>query len=359
MGTEKYLTKENLDHHIALTLQWVTSCIQATGGQGAAARYHLWKGWSEAYPETTGYLIETLFDCYHLTKIEALKAAAIQSADWLCQIQNRDGSFPGGVGGKLPPIIFDTGMILFGLTSAWQETMDGKYRDSLFKAIAWLENEMDDDNIWRKHAYEPHYVPSYYTMVIWAILKSKKLLRIKGSNGKLHSALDFFLQKITPENSIRDWSFRPGEIAFTHTIAYTLQGMLEAGLLLKNQAAISKVKTIGQKILAIRKHKGKLAGCYDENWHGDYSFGCTAGQAQMSLVFFRLYEVFKEPALFEEANILLFQTMKFQSKVGINGWYGGIPGSAPIWGKYQRFSFPNWAAKFFLDACMTARRFSE
>ena len=31
---------------------------------------------------------------------------------------------------------------------------------------------------------------------------------------------------------------------------------------------------------------------------------------------------------------------------------GGIAGSAPIWGDYSRFEFPNWAAKFFADALM-------
>ena len=31
---------------------------------------------------------------------------------------------------------------------------------------------------------------------------------------------------------------------------------------------------------------------------------------------------------------------------------GAIPGSAPIWGAYSRFEFPNWAAKFFADALM-------
>jgi len=29
---------------------------------------------------------------------------------------------------------------------------------------------------------------------------------------------------------------------------------------------------------------------------------------------------------------------------------GAIPGSAPIWGAYSRFEFPNWAVKFFADA---------
>jgi hypothetical protein len=30
--------------------------------------------------------------------------------------------------------------------------------------------------------------------------------------------------------------------------------------------------------------------------------------------------------------------------------YGALAGSAPLWGDYMRFRYPNWAPKFFLDA---------
>ena len=35
---------------------------------------------------------------------------------------------------------------------------------------------------------------------------------------------------------------------------------------------------------------------------------------------------------------------------------GGIPGSDPIWGDYLYNAFPNWAAKFFVDALLEKRR---
>ena len=31
---------------------------------------------------------------------------------------------------------------------------------------------------------------------------------------------------------------------------------------------------------------------------------------------------------------------------------GGIKGSQPIYGRYSPFSYPNWAAKFFIDAVL-------
>ena len=32
--------------------------------------------------------------------------------------------------------------------------------------------------------------------------------------------------------------------------------------------------------------------------------------------------------------------------------YGGIPGSLPLWGSYAPFTYPSWAAKFFIDALL-------
>jgi hypothetical protein len=31
---------------------------------------------------------------------------------------------------------------------------------------------------------------------------------------------------------------------------------------------------------------------------------------------------------------------------------GGVKGSHPLWGSYAGFSYPNWAAKFFIDALL-------
>ena len=33
---------------------------------------------------------------------------------------------------------------------------------------------------------------------------------------------------------------------------------------------------------------------------------------------------------------------------------GGIKGSHPIWGGYDPFRYPNWAAKFFVDALLAS-----
>jgi hypothetical protein len=34
--------------------------------------------------------------------------------------------------------------------------------------------------------------------------------------------------------------------------------------------------------------------------------------------------------------------------------YGALPGSIPLWGEYFPWGFPNWGAKFLIDALLLA-----
>ena len=36
--------------------------------------------------------------------------------------------------------------------------------------------------------------------------------------------------------------------------------------------------------------------------------------------------------------------------------FGALPGSFPLWGRYEKFAFPNWGTKYFVDALLCAGR---
>lgn len=346
----KFLQEKDFKKRTQATLQWLERSIQATDYQGSAAYYHLWRGWSTAYPETTGYIIETLFDYAVYFNQNQYKNLAISCADWLCGIQNTNGSFPGGVGIYGNPVVFDTGQILFGLTRAFRETQDVKYRIALEKAVRWLLKILEADGSWGQFAYINSYVPAYYTRVVWAVLEANQVLNIPAVEEKMRLALDFYLAKITPENSVRDWGFGRGESAYTHTITYTIRGFLESGRLLQDENLIQTATKIVDKIIILYELNGKLAGRYDEHWRGDYNFVCVTGNAQISLVLSRLYQLTNHTIYLDYAMKIFQRTLSHQYLIPSQGLYGAIPGSAPLWGVYQRFKFPNWAAKFYLDA---------
>ena len=44
------------------TFQWIKSSIDATNDDGSSAYYRYSSGWKGSYPETTGYLIPTMYD---------------------------------------------------------------------------------------------------------------------------------------------------------------------------------------------------------------------------------------------------------------------------------------------------------
>jgi hypothetical protein len=338
------LTKERLNHATTTALHWLQRSIEVNGGGGASAYRHLWRGWAPPYPETTGYLIETLFDYHHIRQDESLKQLAISCADWLLPLQQADGAFPGGVGAHGAPIIFDTGQILFGLTRAYAETGDSRYIQSVEKAVNWLLLSWKMDGCWKQHAYVPGYEPSYYTRVVWAVLYANQYLRSVLVNQAMQVALLHYVARITQVHSVRDWGFKPGEPAFTHTIAYTLQGFLEAAILLEDSSTLSLVSAIADRLLEVRQAAGRLAGAYDENWLGNDRFVCLTGNAQCSIIFSRLFELTGEAIYRKEAAWLLDSVMEKQCR------NGALAGSSPIWGAYMPFRYPNWALKFLLDA---------
>ncbi|NUN99809.1 MAG: terpene cyclase/mutase family protein [Saprospiraceae bacterium] len=347
---QRMLTTERMNHSASLALQWLGQCLAVNNGAGAAAYRHLWRGWAAPYPETTGYLIETLFDYYHSRQDSRLKQYAISCADWLVQIQHADGAFPGGVGVRGAPVVFDTGQILFGLTRTFAETGDPKYLQAVEKAVGWLVILWQTDGSWKQFSYVTNYEPSYYARVVWAVLYANQYLRSAVVNQVMQTALQHYATNITPLGTVRNWGFNPDEPAFTHTIAYAFQGFLEAALLLEDADMVLVAREMADRLLQNRRISGHLAGTYDENWKGNHRFICLTGNAQCSALFSRLFEITGEARYREEALWLLNSVLKKQCRDG------ALAGSSPIWGAYLPFRYPNWSLKFLLDAIALASR---
>jgi hypothetical protein len=107
---------------------------------------------------------------------------------------------------------------------------------------------------------------------------------------------------------------------------------------------------LAEKILTLRELKGKLAGWYDEDWNGDYWFTCLTGNCQMSIIFNRIFEQTSD-LRFLNAGLKVFEDIIPYQKMGRHiNTRGGVPGSAPFFGRYLSLRYPNWSTKFFLDA---------
>lgn len=348
-----FLNDNIFEERTTAGLQWLKRSIDVTGMKGSAAYYSRWrkpfKGWEAAYPETTGYIIETLFDYYHLRKENWLFEYAISCSDWLISIQSKEGYFKELLGNTYRASVFNTGQIIFGLVRAYEETGNEKYLQSFEKTVQWLIDNLEQDGSWQAGNYIDNFIPAYYTRVIWAILYANKFLNKDAISKKMELAFAYNLQNIQPNLAINNWGFWKNKPAFTHTIAYTLRGFLESSIYLKDKECIKTIEKIGKNIIEIYP-EGNFPGTIDLNWKGDFSYICVTGNAQISSLFYKLYLLESNNNYGNYASKVFEKTYQFQKLDESKNLKGAVPGSAPFWGKYMRMKYPNWAVKFYLDA---------
>src|SRR5216684_6453480 len=77
---------------------WILDAQRPDGG--VAAYYSLLTGYSESYPEVTGYIIPTLYDFARAANDPSGAVSAAERATrWLVSVQLPTGAFPGGLHG--------------------------------------------------------------------------------------------------------------------------------------------------------------------------------------------------------------------------------------------------------------------
>ena len=145
---------ENLVNAVSFLVKSIDS--KTNGSSAVYSRiFHPLKGWSNPYPETTGYIIPTFLDLSKNEKFENLEEKAINMGEWLLSIQNSDGSFPGGIYSKKikSKSIFNTAQIIIGLVNLSKKTGEEKYTNSVHKAALWLSNNQESNGVWKKFQY--------------------------------------------------------------------------------------------------------------------------------------------------------------------------------------------------------------
>ena len=134
-GTSSCALKSYLKHHsdadkersIHHGTRWLIHSINRGVNRGSGTYYHH-SGWTSAYPETTGYIIDTLLRYStesNFPWVREARSAAQEAGQWLLSIQHEDGGWPGGyVHQQRPSVVFNTGQILRGLLPLYRTTGD-------------------------------------------------------------------------------------------------------------------------------------------------------------------------------------------------------------------------------------------
>jgi len=346
-----------LDAHLDAAMAWLCRAQDAYPPGGVPIDYSLLRGWGAGYPETTGYIIPTFVQYAAVAGGQEYLDRAIRMADWELSIQEHDGSFKGGPwGSKLGSFVFDTGQIVFGLIEAHRLSGQDKYLQGAIRAGDWLAKIQDPEGMWRQSTYH-NIAHTYYTRVAWGLAELGKYTSNLGYQEAACRNVDWALTQQLENGWFRSAGFTEAghNTPFTHTIAYTIEGVLETGDCLGRKDYVDAAARSAEALLRIGRN-GFYCGRYDSEWRSTDRFSCLTGNAQIAGIFLRLREIRNEDKYLPAAQTINRFLCRCQEIEGASQTRGAISGSYPIWGKYLRYTFPNWAAKFFADALLLEKK---
>lgn len=363
-----------LEQQLRETIGWLRRAQDAHPDGGVSAGYTPIKGWAPSFPEVTGYIVPTF--SRHAIEFEDPDAhgRAVRMAEWLLSLQAPAGWFGSGVvSSESRPSVFNTGQILFGLLDAVRSTGDRRYLEAAARAGDWLTTVQDADGSWPRHDYlgKAHV---YNARTAWALTLLATALDETRYREAADRHLTWVLGRADGDAFFDLCAFDPvepgGRIplrtgasrlvrdrnlpsfyakASLHTIAYTIQGVLETAWLLGRQDA-ERTATLAAATLAEHALGGRLAGYYGRGWQPAARSMCLTGAAQMAVVWLRLQQRAPDAMLVPAADAALSIVRDAQSLAMGGSLRGAVPGSKPLWGLYLPFRYPSWAAKFTADA---------
>jgi hypothetical protein len=334
------------DHtpHLLAALAWLARAQDVTASGGIARGYSLvhhrhfrLRGWQSEYPETTGYIIPTLFAAADRFGREDLVARALLAATWECGIQLPDGSVRGGVVSEpLSPSVFNTGQVLLGWLAAYRRSEDGRYADAARGGARFLLDALDTDGIWRR-GHSRFALPGdalYNARTAWALAAVAEEFDVPRGRDAAARALHVVERRQHENGWLPDCCLTDPSRPLLHTIAYAITGLLEGGRLFGDERLVDAACRTAAALADRVDPDGRLVGRFGPDWTDAASSSCLTGQAQMVSNWIRLHEITGDTRWLEPVPAVVTFLKATQDRAARDpGVAGGIPGSDPIAGE--------------------------
>lgn len=354
-----YINKNKLTYNslIQKSLTWIKNS-QDKVGSGGVGCYEFYR-WTTGYPEVTGYIIPTTWDTYHYYKDEDLKTRAIRMADWELKIQHADGGWEGQYEGDgKPSVVFNTGQVLRGMIRSYLETKDEKYLNAAKRCADWMVSTQDEDGSWTSTNFKQ--MKRVYDTYVTAPLSA--LYNITGDEKYADACrknCDFVLANQHENGWFEkaDNTLLNNDAPVLHTISYTIDGLIETGLNLKEDKYVQAGKKAADSLLHKAETGDIMWARFDKDWKKRAGYSCLTGDAQLGIIYIRLYELTNDKRYLNAA-LKLADFLAYTQKLNAVGKYrsGGIAGSYPIWGMYCPLKYPSWATKYYIDLLMLIKK---
>jgi hypothetical protein len=331
---------------------------QDTVGSGGVGCYEFYR-WTAGYPEVTGYIIPTFWDaCRDLDRPE-LRDRVVRMAEWELTVQRPEGGWEGGYEGDgQPTVVFNTGQVIRGLVRTSEETGDDRYLASAKRAGDWIVENQEADGSWGKANFKgmKRVYDSYVAAPLVRLAQATSDDRYAAA-AERNCAFVLAHQRENGWFELADNSPYFVDAPVTHTICYTIDGLIETGQLLGRDDFVDAGRRAADAMLACAHDWPRLFGRIDARWERAATFVCLTGVAQLGGIALRLASTTGETRYTADAGRLADFLVWVQRLNAVGrSRHGAIAGSYPIWGLYCPLKYPSWATKYFVDLLLGLRR---
>ena len=252
------------------------------------------------YPEVTGYLIPTLYQC-------GREPLARQFATWLASIQNSNGGYEGS---DSQLYVFDTGQIVRGMLAALPDI--SSLAPHIELACNWIVQQIQPDG--RLPLNYCGDLSEYIHLYVLAPIKQAGVLMEKPEwIEATNQCLNYYKEK----SDLLDFNM------LSHFYGYIIEALIEVGEVDLAKKGLAQVERN-------LWHNGGIPAIPGVEWV------CSTGSAQLALCWYKV----GKPELGRKA---LSHLESLQNRSG--GFYGSYgPGAA-----YFPDAEISWAVKYFLD----------
>lgn len=351
------------DHALQNIFQWIEASFRATNDGGSSAYYTVGRGWKSSYPETTGYLIPTLYDYADYSQNSKWSDLANSAGSWLLSIQFENGAWQGGqVDSDIGERVFNSAMILDGIIECYERENDPKYLDSALKGLKWLVSCIGDDGVLSQHNISAG--GSFDLLSLACMARAWQYLEGSEREDTLSEIRRSVSAHLELQNANGWWKrsnfdYSYPNTSLLHHLSYTLDGVLILSEILEDKSLEEVVLKSARKMLSMFEVNRKLPAFINEDWTPYFDLGdkqysqCLTGYAQTSIVFIKLARLKSDKRFLNAA----YKMIDILSSIG-NRSFGqggldyGLAGSYPIFGNYQPFQIVNWAAKYHAESML-------
>jgi hypothetical protein len=346
---------------------WLLRAQDATPDDGVSLGYFpcdpaATAGWLDSYPETTGYIVPTLLEFAERFGRDDVRDRALRMAAWEIQVQMPSGAVQGGTvrsPDRQVAAVFNTGMVLHGYTAAYRATGERRFLEAGRRAADFLVADMDAGGHFRSHGafVTQHLIKTYNCLCGWALWRFGEDAGEERYAKVAIRAAESAVGQQGPTGWFANNCLVDPDAPLSHTIGYTLQGILEVGILSGREDLVDAARRGVDPLLSRLSPRGFLHGCFFSDWEPATFSSCLTGSAQIAVVCFRLHEHTGAPQYLLAAERLTDYLKALQILGSADpGMDGVLGGSFPLLGSYMTAGYPNWGTKYFLDALLWQHR---